>query len=167
MGYYDWRPGVELREVVRRWQDDGDKMYDRSMPVMLSLTVLWPHREYTWARGRARRSQEEWDQLYDDMKRRGWDKKEPLHFAIGRKGGAKVGEGNHRLAIAKQLGISKIPVEFHFQAPKVAKTPLPPRRPLKTKLPRPPERQKPVKKRKPPSPEGKRRVAAILRLLGG
>lgn len=165
MGYYDWQSGIGLREVIRRWRDDGDKMYDRSMPVLFALAVLWPHREYTWSREDSRRTNEEWDRLVNDMKR-GWNKREPLHFAIGRKGGAKVGEGNHRLAIAKQLGIKQVPVEFHFQM-KVAKQTVPPRRPLKTL---PVERKSAPKSagpRKPLSPEQEKRVSDILRLLGG
>jgi len=162
MSYYDWTTGMALRDVIRRWQENGEKMYDRSMPVMVPLSDLWPHREYTWKRGSARRSPEEWDDLAASMKR-GWQKREPLHFSIGRKGGAKVGEGNHRLAIARQLGIKQIPVEFHFQSGKVEKTRIP-RRPLKTvrrkPKPRPTDRTK-------PSPGSEKHIDDILKLLGG
>ena len=33
---------------------------------------------------------------------------------VGKNGVAKIGEGNHRLAVAKELGIEKVPVYFLF-----------------------------------------------------
>ena len=55
-GYYDWTPPTPLEEVVRRWQEDGDKLYEpeRGRPHMLPLQDVWEHREYTWTRQNAR-----------------------------------------------------------------------------------------------------------------
>lgn len=134
--YYDWEPSVTLDTIIQRWQNPeitSQKMYDRSMPLMLTVRELWPHREYTWSRENSRRGHVtfngedlpgplKWDALKEDMKINGWNPKEPLHLTIGEKGGVKVGEGNHRLAIAKEIGMSKVPVWFHFYSGKVTKT---------------------------------------------
>jgi hypothetical protein len=126
-GYYDLKSGTPLKEVIRRWVEDGEKAYDHSMPVDYSPKDLWPHREYTWTRDNARggfakvkgKSVElpgplKWDALAIDLKKRGWDPNDPLHLSIGKNGKSKVGEGNHRLAIAREAGLSKVPVFFHF-----------------------------------------------------
>jgi len=125
--YYDYEPGLTIEEVIRRWQRQRpgkdsrgrplprQKMYDHAMPLAVSLEEVWPYREYTWSRGRARCSIEEWDELLASM-RDGWNVDNPLLFLIGRESGANVGEGNHRLAIAQSLGFDEVPVRFIFQS---------------------------------------------------
>ena len=61
--YYTLTPKVDIDEVARRWREDREKAYDNSMPVMYPLRAVWPHREYTWTRDKARRTNEEWDEL--------------------------------------------------------------------------------------------------------
>lgn len=117
-GYYE--EFVSLQDTIDRWQKNGEKLYDRSMPVMLSVAELRPYREYIWTRDHSRLSVAEWDNLVGSLAVDGWRKKSPAHFTIGRAGGAKLGEGNHRLAIAHVLGI-KVPVNFHFYTDKVVK----------------------------------------------
>ena len=138
--YYDASPGIDLHTIVYRWvkQRPGkdkygnplppQKIYDRSMPVMMPIEDIWPHREYEWTRSQNRYQQlgldqEEWDKLKISMMENGWNPDYPLHFQIGQEGGMKVGEGNHRLAIAKELGMKEIPVWFHFYHDKVKKNP--------------------------------------------
>ena len=119
--YYKLHRKISIDEVARRWREGGEKAYDESMPVMYSLREVWPHREYTWTRAKSRRSSGEWDALLADMKTNGWRKSDPLVLNVGRQGGVKVGEGNHRLAIAKELGIRVIPVSVLFYTGKVTK----------------------------------------------
>lgn len=146
--YYRYEPGLDLQTIIDRWQKQRpgkdrrgnplprQKMYNDSMPVYLSVRELWPFREYTWTRENSRsgfarvKSKTvmldgplKWDALKEDLRANGWDPKEPLHLEIGKEGGVKVGEGNHRLALAKELGMSKVPVEFHFKSRKVRKQP--------------------------------------------
>ena len=105
------------------------------MPIMLTVRELWPLREYTWSREKSRSGfakvdgksvqlsgPMKWDALVEDMKKRGWDSNDPLILDIGAKGGVKVGEGNHRLAIARELGMSRVPVQFRFVPYKVTKS---------------------------------------------
>lgn len=137
-GYYKPGPGpIDLDEVERRWAEQWDKIYDNSMPIMVPVRDLWKHREYTWTREKSRSGNAKvdgktvylsgplkWDAIKADMELRGWDKDEPIHFMVGRNGGMKVGEGNHRLAIAREIGMSKVPVWFHFDQ-RVSKSPEP------------------------------------------
>lgn len=50
------------------------------------------------------------------MRKHGWrEDEQPLLLFIGKEGNVKVGEGNHRLAIARELGMKKVPVKFMFR----------------------------------------------------
>lgn len=100
-------------------------MYDEDVHALVKIKDILPYKEYERSREHGRNSPEEWDDLVASMKEKGWNPKSPLHMIIGKQGGAKVGEGNHRLAIAKQLGIKTIPVQFHFIWDKVAKDKVP------------------------------------------
>ena len=88
----------------------GDLSYHGFYPV----EELWPIREYDWSSEKHRGDQEEWDTLVASIKK-GFNPRYPIMVSLGKNGVAKIGEGNHRLAIAKQLGIKMVPVNFIFQ----------------------------------------------------
>jgi len=176
--YYDGEPGLDLQTVLDRWQEHEprQKLYDHAMPLMLSLREIWPLREYTWTRDKARsgfakvkgKSVElpgplKWDAIMEDMKQRGWDQNDPLVLNVGHEG-VKVGEGNHRLAIAKKLGISKVPVSFWFISGRVSKSPQH-EKPIEVS-PKAIEKVVEKKREKPMTPEETERVDSIMRLLG-
>lgn len=132
--YYRLSRGTPLQEVIDKWQEGRSKPYSDSMPQWYSPRALWPHREYTWDRNSSRSGIAvvdgkmvdlpgplKWDAIVKDMKKRGWDKDEPLYFKVG-ESGAKVEEGNHRLAIALKLN-KKVPVVFRFVPGRVTKSP--------------------------------------------
>lgn len=136
--YYKWTIGISLSEVIDKWQQDGQKIYDDNMPVYYSVKELWTYREYTWTRDTARdgyakvegrsiyfTGELKWDAIKEDMISHGWSNRDPLIFLIGRSGGAKVGEGNHRLAIAKDIGLMQVPVGFQFYTGSVKKQKIP------------------------------------------
>lgn len=112
LGYYDAYDGMPIELVLHRWREDRSKAYDRSLPVFYDANDLWKYREYDWTRESARRDPEEWDELHASIKRHGWDEKDPLILQVG-PGRAMVGEGNHRLAIAREMDIP-VPVTFWF-----------------------------------------------------
>lgn len=115
---------MSLKEVSRIWADDHEKTYG---PWLVSVEELWAVRDYTWTREKARdgfayvdgnpivlSGPLKWDAIMEDMKENGWRAGDLGHVYFGRDGRVKMGEGNHRLAIAKQLGIEMAPVDFHF-----------------------------------------------------
>ena len=99
-----------LADTIQRWQKENEKLYDHSQPVMVPVAELWKHREYTWTRDDARMTSAEWDMLKASLKR-GWDAKHWIYIQVGQKGGVKVGEGNHRLSIARGSGCESSPSE--------------------------------------------------------
>ena len=123
-GYYEINPKnpPPIKDILEDWVD-GKKAYDagsmitgKSLPYhgYYSVDELWDYREYDWSAEKHRGSQEQWDTLVASIKK-GFNPKYPIMVNVGKNDVAKIGEGNHRLAIAKQLGIKMIPVNFIFQ----------------------------------------------------
>lgn len=156
-----------LLDTVKRWREHGDKMFDHSQPVMIPVAQLWPHREYTWTRKESRLDPDEWDALKASIKK-GWDPKAFIMVMIGRKGGMKVGEGNHRLSIARELGIRELPVRFSFVDYRVRKSPQHPERVVLPKKPKPPPKPEEPAKKLSPEEQAKRDkdVKELMKLLG-
>lgn len=184
--YYDHEPGMTLQTVFDRWQKDRpgvgsrgrplprQKATERSMPVMLTVRELWPLREYTWTRKNSREGPAmvggkeirlpgpvKWDALLADMQKRGWDRTDPLILYIGAKGGVKVAEGNHRLAVAKALGMSKVPVRFFFSSSRVRKEPR--EEPVEVS---PKAIEKVLEEAEPTTPKEQERFDKLMKLLG-
>lgn len=146
-GEYFSPEGMTLLEIARRVKS-GDKPYDRE--VLFPVEELWAIRDYSWSRSNLRQgavpvgppktngcpteySHEfsgtaRWDALVAWMKQYGW-RCDPAHVFVGRDGRVKLGEGNHRVAIARQLGIKKAPVIFwhRTEVSKTSEQALPPR----------------------------------------
>lgn len=142
--YYDLNPQnpPPIDFVISEWKK-GNKAYDPddSYHALYSPDEIWPYREYTWSEdtasgkevmGRDKSAYQDkwhfvplddeglivgrskWNFMFNELKMKGWNPRNPLYFEIGKNGVAKVGEGNHRLAIAKELGI-QVPVFFAFK----------------------------------------------------
>lgn len=110
--YYDIERSHTIKDVLRMWVQNK-KGYDKIVHNFYQPEDVWPYREYTWSRVRSRRSPDDWDELFKSMQAVGWDKNNPAIVTVGKNGTAKVSEGNHRLAIAMQLGVV-VPVRFEF-----------------------------------------------------
>ena len=128
--YYKVTPDMSIEDVARRFVKERDKPRGGGTHGFYSVRELWPLREYTWTRDNAREGHartedgeyvnlpgpQKWDMIKEDMRKHGWRKDEvPLRLFIGKDGNVKVGEGNHRLAIARELGMKKLPVKFMFR----------------------------------------------------
>lgn len=106
--------GQSLAEVLRDWVRYDEQTHNTRGWSEYPIEEVWPHREYTWSRDCARMSIHEWDQLVEAFKEFGWDPRDPAILYFGKNGVVKVGEGNHRLAVARELGFEKVPVRFVF-----------------------------------------------------
>jgi hypothetical protein len=137
------RPTPSIKYVIDEWVRSGNKAYDpdETYHAMYPAEEIWPYREYSWSSetaagqdvigkdmnpyqdkwhfvpmddeglvvGRSR-----WDFMVEELRKKGWKPTDPLYFEIGKNGVAKVGEGNHRLAIARELDMM-VPVLFSFK----------------------------------------------------
>ena len=123
-GYYKIDPTdpPSLQDIIDGWQR-GDKSRGpeakttsgSSYHALYSVEDLLPYREYKWSSEKFRGMYDDprkWDNLVKSIEEEGV--KETLIFQVGKNGVGKVAEGNHRLAIAKELGIDKVPVKFLF-----------------------------------------------------
>lgn len=112
--YYEWDPTLDLDEVLDRWVEYGAKIYsdiDKSLRLptgeyfegFYPWHVLWPHR---------RDDRPINPVIVEGLQEHGW--LSPLLLVIGRNGCIEVGEGNHRLAVARHLRLQYVPVRFVF-----------------------------------------------------
>jgi hypothetical protein len=112
--YYHIQPeqNITVKEIVDCWVTNKAKIYDHSMPVMISTKDLSKYREYPTHKLRNNISSQKYKSLKKEIIKNGI--KEPLYLIVGRDGFAKIGEGNHRHNIALELQTPKIPVWFAF-----------------------------------------------------
>ena len=104
-----------IEQILNAWVKDHKKIYDPDgeYHAIYPLQDLLPYREYDWSKTNHRGSQKEWDLLKKSLAK-GYDNNNPILLQIGANGKVKVGEGNHRIALAQELGIKDIPVFFTF-----------------------------------------------------
>ena len=114
-GYYDMKPGMRVKDIADLWLK-SDKAYDDSMPQDFQLEDVWQYREFdrlSPSQQVYEKTREHIDQLKKEMSA-GWRRDRPCQIQVGKNGKIKVGEGNHRLIAAKELGIKRIPCVFFF-----------------------------------------------------
>ena len=99
-------------EVLDCWAKNDAKLYDHSMPVMISTRNLSKYREYPAHKLRNKTDSQKYKALKNEILKDGI--REPLYVIVGKDGSAKIGEGNHRHNIALELRIPKVPVMFAF-----------------------------------------------------
>lgn len=125
--YYDAHDGITVKELSERWLK-GQKAYDG--PVLMDVEDLWKYRDYDWSRETSRgghglpfyadekqpwlQGPEKWDKMKEYMAKHGFDERQPIMLTLAKDGTAKISEGNHRLAIARELGIGMLPVKLFF-----------------------------------------------------
>jgi hypothetical protein len=129
--YYDLRKreNLTLEEVSCLWALEDKQAVDARIHGFYPVEDIWPLREYTWTKDKSRpgyaringeRKQfngpEKWEVLKHDMKENGWRLDEqPALIDLGKSGKAQLSEGNHRMAIAREVGIEEVPVKFFFR----------------------------------------------------
>lgn len=118
-----------IPSVIKSWAEDHAQLTDAIVHGHYAIEEVLPYREYQWTRETSRpgsvrvdgewehfeTGEGKWDALKSEMQKNGWPERMPLKLMVGRDGCAKVGEGNHRLAVADRVGINRVPVQFIFQ----------------------------------------------------
>lgn len=128
--YYAAPEGITIKQISDRWKINGEKIYDSSMPLWLSVDDLWKYRDYDWSRETARSGfglpylkypdqkplpgPEKWDAMHKSFQQHGWEDSEPAMLFVDKLGTAKLGEGNHRLAVWRAQGQKLAPVRVFF-----------------------------------------------------
>lgn len=105
-------PPLRVEQVRARWAAGGRAEDSSRVHAVYPAADLWPYREFTRTRSTGRLSPARWDALEERIRRHGMAGIPPLQVSVG-KDGILVTDGNHRLAIARELGIP-VPVQFVF-----------------------------------------------------
>lgn len=95
-GHYFPHEGITLNEVIRRWQDNNDKIRDEDMPLYFSAKELSPYRSG--------------GKMLDPIK----IASDTVIFQIGRNGISKVVAGHEKLAVAEILYDPTVAVQIEF-----------------------------------------------------
>jgi len=77
-GYYRWE-GQPIEDILKRWQEDGDKLYEANKfermhgeeefyHGLYDIYDILPYREYVWTKEDARRNPEEWEELKESLR---------------------------------------------------------------------------------------------------
>ena len=77
------------------------------------------HRKHKKTRDTARRRDKlkgtkNWDDIYDSMRKDGFDPNQPLVFDIKKGEKCRLSHGHHRIAVASELGITVVAVQFRY-----------------------------------------------------
>jgi len=104
----DFDNPLSIEEVIANWIY-GDRPEKQNVHTLYPIDVLLEYRDL----GQEGAAPGNFEQLAQHMKENGMT--EPIVLVIGKNGQARIGEGNQRLLIAKQIGIKKVPVRFIFR----------------------------------------------------
>jgi bisphosphoglycerate-independent phosphoglycerate mutase (AlkP superfamily) len=122
--WYNPKKYTTIKEIEDRYYSTGDKANDtfrtkngEYYTVLAKTKEVDKYKEYNWSSSKFRQQNYNpgyWDELKEDIKKNGI--LDPLIIILyefePKK--AHLGEGNHRLAIAKELGIKELPVRILF-----------------------------------------------------
>lgn len=118
--YYKMNPRnpLPVETILKRWQENNQKLYDpdTSFHALYPAKYISNFTDVDRKKGKyANKSEEEWEELRNSIKNKGYDKDKPVHIKLGKNGIAKIAEGHHRLAVVMDSNPNmKVPVRLHF-----------------------------------------------------
>ncbi|MCM1324582.1 MAG: ParB N-terminal domain-containing protein [Acetobacter sp.] len=111
-----------IKTIKRKHYITSPRAYTVPLQCLYANQVLRGERTaanaYEWTNKRWQMSAEEkqkrWDDLYNSLKTKGFDRKDPILLVLNRCLGVKdqIFQGHHRLGICKELGITEVSVSF-------------------------------------------------------
>ena len=92
------------------------KLTDNLVEFEFTVKELDKYKEWKRTRNDSNLTPEQWDEMKADIKKNGIRDYGVISLGQKRSGDvtAYIGEGNHRLAIAKELGIKKMKMRLYF-----------------------------------------------------
>ena len=107
---------VTIEGIAKLYAEHDYKLVDNILEMEFPVKELDKYKEFKRTSTKGNLSEEDWDKLKADIKKQGIKDYGILSLNKQRGGDVKVtlGEGNHRLAIAKELGIKKMKVRLYF-----------------------------------------------------
>ena len=108
---------ISINKILQLFVD-YNIIVSESVTIPLSVAEVNEFREYDRSKHIycSKRTPEQYDQLYEDIKQNGIKQSGRIRVQINEDGyvEAILGEGNHRLSIAKLLQLSTMPIVFRY-----------------------------------------------------
>ncbi len=111
------------RKFYTRNEQSFTVLFDKLLDAKLTRGERNRENAYQWTNKKWKISREEankrYNDLYNSLKKNGYDKKSPMFVMLNRKHGIKdqILQGHHRIGICKELGLKTVNVAF-WTAPK-------------------------------------------------
>jgi len=105
-----------LDNIIKLYAEHDMKLTDNLTEFEFTVKELDKYKEWKRTRTDSNLTPEEWDEMKADIKKNGIRDYGIVSLGQKRNGDvlAYIGEGNHRLAIAKELGIKKMKMRLYF-----------------------------------------------------
>lgn len=107
---------ITLDNIIKLYAEHDMKLTDNISEFEFTVKELDKYKEWKRTRTDSNLTPEEWDTMKEDIKKHGIRDYGVVSLGQKRNGDviAYIGEGNHRLAIAKELGIKKMKMRVYF-----------------------------------------------------
>ena len=106
----------KLDNIIKLYAEHDMKLTDNLVEFEFTVKELDKYKEWKRTRNDSNLTPEQWDEMKADIKKNGIRDYGVISLGQKRSGDvtAYIGEGNHRLAIAKELGIKKMKMRLYF-----------------------------------------------------
>jgi len=107
---------MTLDNIIKLYAEHDMKLTDNLLEFEFTVKELDKYKEWKRTRNDSNLSTDEWDEMKADIKKNGIRDYGVLGMYQKRNGDVLtyIGEGNHRLAIAKELGIKKMKMRLFY-----------------------------------------------------
>jgi len=107
----------ELKDTSELWINNSEKMFSDSKVYYISPDIIFDNLYYEDKDGIFSildNDRNQYKNIYEDLKKNGWDSKYPARIGIGNRGEVFVYGGNHRINLIKDINLDYIPIMFIY-----------------------------------------------------
>ena len=107
----------ELKDTSKLWINNSKKMFSDKKVYYISSDIVLNNLYYENKDGMFSildNDRNQYKNIYEDLKKNGWDNRYPVTIGIGNRGEVFIDDGNHRVNLIKDINLDYIPFMFHY-----------------------------------------------------